>query len=130
MKNKGFSLIEVIVAVAILSIASVAIMKNFSQNLFNIGKVSTSLEYSYGLKFYYNEAIEQYGKQETEEIQFEDDNFKYLFNFSEPEFLKDNKYVNKVPGLNIVLIKAKVVLKNNDKELTEAESYHVFKEIK
>lgn len=130
MKNKGFSLIEVVVAVAILSIASVAIMQNFSQSLFNVGKISASLEYSYGLKFYFDEAIEQYSSKESEEIEFEDETFKYKFQFSEPEFLKEDKYVNAVPGLKIMKISTSVILKVTEKILAESESYHVFKEVK
>jgi len=121
---------EVIIAVAILSIASVAIMQNFSQSLFNVGKISAALEYSYGLKFYFDEAIEKYKADESEEIVFEDDTFKYRFSFSEPEFLEEDKYSTKVPGVKILKISAEVILIANDKIVTESESYHVLKETK
>jgi prepilin-type N-terminal cleavage/methylation domain-containing protein len=125
--NKGFSLIEVVVAVAILAIASVAIMENFSQSLYNIGKISVALDYSYGLKFYFDEALEEYSQNQEDLIEFEDDTFKYLFAFSDPDFLNNEEYVNEIPGTKIKKITATVILKANEKKLTESESYHVFK---
>ncbi len=125
--NKGFSLIEVVVAVAILAIASVAIMENFSQSLYNVGKISAALDYSYGLKFYFDEALEKYSQKQEDLIEFEDDTFKYSFAFSDPEFLKNEEYVKEIPGTKIKKITATVTLKANDKILTESESYHVFK---
>jgi len=125
--NKGFSLIEVVVAVAILAIASVAIMENFSQSLYNVGKISAALDYSYGLKFYFDEALEKYAQKPEELIEFEDDTFRYSFSFSEPEFLNNEEYRTEIPGLKIMKIEAVVSLKATDKKLTESESYHVFK---
>ncbi len=131
-KNKGFTLVEIMVAVAILAIASVAVLRYFSQNLYSLGKSSSSIRYSYNLKFYFTEALrkkslpitsEDY--EDTDVFEFEDGNFVYTFEFEKAPFVED--YDVKLLGVDAVKVNITVKDKGSGKTLYQGEGYHLFK---
>lgn len=130
--RKGFSLIEIMVAVAILAIASVAVLRYFSQNLYSLGKSSSAIKYSYNLKFYFTEALrkralpitsEDY--EDTDVYEFEDTRFKYGFEFEKAPFVED--YDVKVMGVDAEKINISVIDKETGKQVYQGEAYHLFK---
>jgi len=122
--DRGFSLIEVVVAVAILSIASVAILRYMSQSLYMIGRAGSTLAYGDALKFYYQEAMRQYPGVEEPEITYENDGYQFIFSFSEPEFLEAEGYPV-IPGIALKEVTVVVIQKAGDQEVFRQVAYHV-----
>lgn len=131
-EDKGFSLIEVLVAVAILAITSVAVLRYFSQNLYALGKSTSSIKYSYNLKFFFTEAIRKRnlptGAEDYEggdSFKFEDSRFSYEFDFEDAPFVED--YDVRLLNLTAKKINIKVIDKQSGKIVYEGEAYHLFK---
>ncbi len=121
------------VAVAILAIASVAVLRYFSQSLYSLGKSSASVAYSYNLKFFFFEAIRMYSLPrnaddflDTDEYSFKDDRFEYKFVFEEAPFVED--YDVKLLGVDAKKISITVTEKDSGKTVYTGEAYHLFKQ--
>ncbi|BBB32977.1 hypothetical protein TTHT_1469 [Thermotomaculum hydrothermale] len=130
-KNAGFTLVEIMVAVAILAIASVAVLRYFSQSLYSLGKSSASTRYSYNLKFYFTEAIRKKNLPITAEdyddsdsYTFEDSRFRYIFEFEKAPFVED--YDVRLIGIDALKINITVKDKNTGKSVYKGEAYHLF----
>lgn len=122
--NRGFSLIEVVVAVAILGIASVSILRYFSQSLYSIGRSAASLDYGDALKYYYNEAVRLYPDAQLEEMEYETDRFRYRFRFAEAPFVEEEDYPV-IPGVEMKEVTVTVLMKPDDREIYRQVTYHV-----
>jgi len=122
--NRGFSLIEVVVAVMILSIASVAILRHFSQSLYAIGRSTAVLGYGDALKVYYQDAVREYTGGVEDELSYETDDLVFRFTFADPEFLKAEDYPT-IAGIKMKEITAVVVRKSDNHELFRQVTYHV-----
>ena len=126
-RDRGFSLIEVVVAVAILSVASVAILRHVSQSLYMIGRTGASLAYGDALKFYYLEAVREYPSFMDPEITYENERYLFEFSFEDPSFLEDEGYP-KIPGIVLKEVTAVVIQKSGDHEVFRQVTYHVLPE--
>ncbi len=122
--NRGFSLIEVVVAVAILSIASVAILRYFSQSLYSIGRSAASLDYGDALKYYYSEAVRLYPTADEDEMEYETDRFRFRFSFADAPFVQDEDYPV-IPGVEMKQVTVTVLMKPDDREIYNQVTYHV-----
>jgi len=130
--QKGFTLVEIMVAVAILAIASVAVLRYFSQNLYSLGRSSSSVRYAFDLKFYFAESLRRYSLpitsddyEDTDVYKFEDDNFEYTFAFEKAPFV--DQYDVKLMGVDAVKINIAVKSKDTGKKVYEGEAYHLFR---
>ncbi|GEM_PF-2162884 len=131
-KQKGFTLVEVMVAVAILAIASVAVLRYFSQDIYALKRISSTTEYSFNLKFYFTEAIRRYSLPITareyegsDHIEFSDDEFIYSFDFLDADFV--NEYP--VKDLSVAAKKIRITVKRklSGDVVYQGEGYHLFK---
>lgn len=123
-RQRGFSLIEVVVAVAILGIASVAILRHFSQSLYMVGRASTPSRYGDSLKYYFTEAVRAYAATPEDEIHYENDEYEFTFNFDDPTFPEADNY-NLIPGITLKEITARVLLKPDGREIYKQVTYNV-----
>lgn len=123
-RKRGFSLIEVVVAVAILGIASVAILRHFSQSLYMVGRASAPAHYGDSLKYYFTEAVRSYAVNPEDEIQYENDEYEFKFNFADPTFPEAENY-NLIPGIILKEITARVLLKPDGREIYKQVTYYV-----
>ncbi len=130
--QKGFTLVEIMVAVAILAIASVAVLRYFSQNLYSLGKSSSSVKYAFNLKFYFTECLRKHSLpitsddyEDTDIYKFEDGDFEYVFVFEKAPFV--DQYDVKIMGIEAVKINIEVRDKNTGKKVYEGEAYHLFR---
>ncbi len=123
-RTRGFSLIEVVVAVAILGIASVAILRHFSQSLYMVGRASVPTRYGDSLKYYFTEAIRSYAENPEDEIHYEDDEYEFVFDFGDPTFPEAEEY-NLIPGIVLKEITAHVLLKPDMREIYKQVTYYV-----
>lgn len=123
-KKRGFSLIEVVVAVAILGIASVAILRHFSQSLYMVGRASAPAHYGDSLKYYFTEAVRSYAANPEDEIQYENDEYEFKFDFADPTFPEAENY-NLIPGIVLKEITARVLLKPDGREIYKQVTYYV-----
>ncbi len=123
-RQRGFSLIEVVVAVAILGIASVAILRHFSQSLYMVGRASTPTRYGDSLKYYFTEAVRAYAATPEDEIHYENDEYEFTFNFDDPTFPEAGDY-NLIPGITLKEITARVLLKPDGREIYKQVTYNV-----
>ena len=123
-KKRGFSLIEVVVAVAILGIASVAILRHFSQSLYMVGRASVPTRYGDTLKYYFTEAVRSYAANPEDEIHYENDEYEFTFNFDDPTFPEAADY-NLIPGIVLKEITARVLMKPDGREIYKQVTYYV-----
>ncbi len=130
--NKGFTLVEIMVAVAILAIASVAVLRYFSQNLYSLGKSSASVKYSYDLKFYFTEAIRKRGLpitsedyEDSDQYEFESSRYRYVFKFEDAPFVDD--YDVRLLDIKPEKIDITVIDRETEKTVYRGEAYHLFK---
>ncbi len=126
MKNRrgGFSLIEVVVAVAILGIASVAILRHFSQSLYMVGRASVPTRYGDKLQYYFTEAVRAYSVNPEDKIEYEDGEYEFTFEFNDPTFPEAEDY-NLIPGIVLKEITARVRLKSDGREINKQVTYYV-----
>ncbi len=131
-RQDGFTLVEIMVAVAILAIASVAVLRYFSQNLYSLGKSSSSIKYTYNLKFYFTEALrkkalpitaEDY--EDTDTYEFKDNRYRYIFKFSKAPFVEE--YDVRLLGVDAEKIDIEVIDSDTGKTIYKGEAYHLFK---
>ena len=126
-RDRGFSLIEVVVAVAILSVASVVILRYMSQSLYAIGRSGGGLAYGDAVKFYYHQAMREYPDSLDDEFEYENDTFRFRYTLEDPDFLKYEGYPV-VPGIALKLVTAVLIQKAGDQEVFRQVTYHVLPE--
>lgn len=124
VKRNGFSLIEVIVAVAILSVASVAILRHFSQSLYLIGHASHSTRFGDQLKFNFHEAVRAYASDPSDEMTYETDEYVFKFTFADPTFPEAEDYAV-IPGIALKEITATVLQKPDNQKIFSQVTYYV-----
>jgi len=129
-KNRGFTLIEVVIALAILGIGLTVIMELFSGDL---RLARTSEEYTKAMNFAQTKLEEIISQQKMEEGMDEgkcddDDTFRWQVNIKKADILPVDKDSNFKPPIELFEVRVDILWKSGSKERSaRIESYKAIK---
>ncbi len=124
MRNRGFTLIEIVVAMAILGVGLIVIIELFSGGL-HLGRTSEEYTQAVGLARMKLEeiALAKQLKEGKEEGEFNKD-FRWQVGVKKVELLMADKDIEFKPPVEFYQIKVNIIWKSGSKERsTEIESY-------